>query len=68
MAAGQRPVLTPEAVIVHGTTAEVVHQRAGRRVSQLFVPGGPGKSVVSWGKGRCVVGWALLGGRPGLGG
>jgi hypothetical protein len=21
-----------------------------------FVPGGPGKSVVSWGNGRCVVG------------
>ena len=25
-------------------------------VRHPFVPGGPGKSVVSWGKGRCVVG------------
>jgi hypothetical protein len=35
---------------------------------QLFVPGGPGKSVVSWGKGRCVVGWILLGDRRREGG
>jgi hypothetical protein len=35
---------------------------------QPFVPGGPGKSVVSCGKTRCNVGWTLLGAADVLGG
>jgi hypothetical protein len=33
---------------------------AGGRRHQPLVPGGPRKSVVSWGKTACVVGWGLI--------
>jgi hypothetical protein len=36
-----------------------LHKRKRR---QPFVPGGPRKSVVWWGKAECGVGWTLLGG------
>src|SRR5262245_37267373 len=57
----------PHAPIPRHDPTNFAGMTAGR-ARQLFVPGGPRKSVVSWGKGRCGVGGTLLGGGVVVGG